>query len=339
MKAEEELADFAYELLDVVGQPFTYLESTFNVTCSIGISLGLVPEADSSMLLRQADMAMYRAKHQGKNTFRFFDKEMDTLMQRRVSLQQHLDTALQTGTGFSLRYQPQVDVATGSICGVEALIRWEMAPEQWVSPAEFIPLAEETGQIIEIGRWVIDAVCQQVSEWEAKSSCVGKTSINISVVELSRTDVAGYLLETMKMYGIKSNQISVEITETALMGRIAKVLSNLEKIKQAGITIAIDDFGTGYSSLNYLQEIEADYLKIDRSFVVGIKTRPSDEHIIIGTIALAHSLGLKVIAEGVETEEQLAFLKKHQCEYFQGYLYARPLLPDELVSLLSAANS
>lgn len=315
----------AEKIIGAVAQPFHYGDSSFSVTCSVGIAMGSYSATDASMMLRQADLAMYKAKHDGKNTYRFFDEAMDALMKRRVFLQQQLELAIHRETDLSLRFQPQVEAQTGRVYGAEALLRWEVGEGEWVSPAEFITLAEETGQILEVGIWLMERLFRQLAEWNAKGLAFGKISMNISSVQLARDTLAQRLLDLLDQFSIPCQQICVEITETTLMTDSEMVTENLMKLKKSGITLSIDDFGTGYSSMSYLKALDADHLKIDRSFIVGIGVNESDEHIVRATMALAHSLGMETVAEGVDSREQLAFLQQLSCDYIQGYLFAKPL--------------
>lgn len=339
VSSQKQLTSFASKVVKVVAKSFHYGDSIFNITCSVGVATGNTKKSDASKMLRQADMAMYRAKHAGKNTYRFFDEAMDSLIKRRVHLQQQLEVAVKSETAFSLRYQPQIDAATGSIYGAEALMRWEIAEGEWVSPVEFIALAEETGQILEIGVWLMKSLFQQMAEWNKRGISFGKISMNISAIQLARDSLAERMLEMMKDYAISAEQLCVEITETTLMTNSDKVMDNLKQLKKAGITLSIDDFGTGYSSMSYLKAIEADHLKIDRSFIIGIGGKGSDEHIVRATIALAHSLSLETVAEGVDSQEQLAFLRALNCDYIQGYLFSKPLIAEDFEQFIEGGIS
>lgn len=334
-----ELSNLAIRVIDAVATPFEYNESVFTVTCSVGIAQGLINGSDASTLLRQADMAMYRAKHEGKNTYRFFDQAMDALMKRRVYLQQQLDVAVRSQDELSLRFQPQVDALTGKVCGAESLLRWETEEGEWISPAEFIGIAEETGQILEVGNWLMESLFRQMADWNARRIPFGKIAMNVSAVQLARDTLADRLLSLMRAFDIPPEQLSIEITETTLMITSDLVELNLRQLKQAGVTLAIDDFGTGYSSLSYLKSLDADYLKIDRSFIIGIGQDSSDESIIEATIALAKSLELATVAEGVDSQPQLSFLQAHGCNLIQGYLFAKPLLADEFEAFIHKGQS
>lgn len=332
--SQKQLTNFTSKVVKVVAKPFHYGDKVFNITCSVGIATGNTNESDASKMLRQADMAMYRAKHAGKNTYRFFDEAMDALIKRRVFLQQQLEVAIKSDSAFSLRYQPQVSAITHQTLGAEALMRWEVADGEWVSPFEFITLAEETGQIVEVGIWLMKNLFQQMADWNQRGIKFGTISMNISAIQLARDTLAERMLQLMKNYAITPEQVCVEITETTLMTNSERVTDNLKQIKKAGITLSIDDFGTGYSSMSYLKEIDANYLKIDRSFIIGIGEKDSDEHIIRATIALAHSLSLETVAEGVDSEEQLTFLKALNCDYIQGYLFSKPLTVEDFEQFL-----
>lgn len=336
VESQQQLTSFVSKIVMAITKPFIYDDGVFSITCSAGVAIANSKTSDASNMLRQADMAMYRAKHAGKNTFRFFDEAMDALIKRRVYLQQQLEIALRSETALSLRYQPQINAARGHIYGAEALMRWQLDDGEWVSPDEFITLAEETGQILDIGIWLIQHLFKQMAEWNRRGVSFGKISMNISAVQLARDSLAVRLLGMMKEYAIPAEQLCVEITETTLMTNSDTVMANLKQLKKAGISLAIDDFGTGYSSMSYLKAIDADQLKIDRSFIIGIGGEGSDEHIVRATIALAHSLNLETVAEGVDSQEQLEFLQALSCDYIQGYLLSVPLTVEDFEQFIEA---
>lgn len=336
--SEEWLAVLAERLIGEVAQPVELNGSRFRLTASIGIALGRARETEAITLLRQADLAMYKAKHDGRNQYRFFDQQMDFLMQRWVALEQGLRLAIETARSLSLRYQPLFDAHTLRPLGLEVLMRWRSDAGEWVPPAEFIPVAEESGLIVELGAWQMDQVMRQLSIWQAQGLEIEHLSLNISSVQLARDDVAGRLLASMARHGIEPRRIVAEITETALMSRSQQVKLNLTALETAGIRVSIDDFGTGYSSLSYLKRLKADYLKIDRSFVVGIGQNRSDEEIIQAMLAMARSLQMKVVAEGVDQEEQLRFLQRAGCDLIQGFLLSKPLDADRTTELLQRAR-
>ncbi len=264
---------------------------------------------------------------------------MDALIRRRVYLQQQLETAVHSETAFSLRYQPQVDAATGHTHGAEALIRWEIADGEWVSPVEFIPLAEESGQILAIGNWLMKNLFEQMAEWNLRGIAFGRISMNISAIQLARDSLAERMLSMMENLAIPAEQVCVEITETTLMTDSERVIDNLQQLKKAGINISIDDFGTGYSSMSYLKAIDASQLKIDRSFIENITSDLSAAAIATSIIDLGHRMGLKVVAEGVETAEQLEYLSQNKCDYMQGFYYSKALPAQQLYELLTDSSS
>lgn len=337
--SQKQLTSFISQLVMAVATPFIHDDKVFNITCSIGIALGNKSNSDAAKMLQQAEMAMYRAKHAGKNTYRFFDSTMDEQIKRRIYLQQQLEVAIKSDTAFSLRYQPQVFTSNNQVYGAEALMRWEVTPGEWVSPFEFISLAEETGQIIEIGIWLMNNLFQQMADWNKRGVEFGTISMNISAIQLARDNLAERMLALMQDFAIPAEQVCVEITETTLMTSSDQVMENLKLLKKAGIALAIDDFGTGYSSMSYLKAIEANQLKIDRSFIIGIGNKDLDEHIIRATVALAHSLNLETVAEGVDSQEQLDFLKALNCDYIQGYFFAQPLTVADFEDFLNKGRN
>ncbi|SEG22087.1 bifunctional diguanylate cyclase/phosphodiesterase [Marinobacterium lutimaris] len=332
------LEELAARLIKVLARPVDLNGSRFQLTASVGIALGQSGETEPATLLRQADLAMYKAKHDGRNLYRFFDQQMDYLMQRRVDLEQGLRVAVENGDQLSVRYQPIFDTRTRKPLGAEVLMRWQNEAGEWVSPAEFISVAEESGMIVELGAWQMDTVIAQLAKWDRAGLDVRYLSLNISAVQLARDDIAGRLLATLARHGIGTHRIIVEITETTLMSKSPMVRTNLSALEVAGILVSIDDFGTGYSSLSYLKQLQADYLKIDRSFVIGIGKNRSDEEIIYAMLAVARSLQMKVVAEGVDDEVQLRFLQDAGCDLTQGFLLSKPLLAEEAAALFAAAS-
>lgn len=319
------LEELAARLIKVLARPVDLNGTRFQLTASVGISMGSAGVTEPATLLRQADLAMYKAKHDGRNIYRFFDQQMDYLMQRRVDLEQGLRGAVETGDALAVRYQPIFDAETLKPLGAEVLMRWRNSDGNWISPAEFIPVAEESGMIVEMGAWQMETVISQLAQWDRAGLDVRYLSLNISAVQLARDDIAGRLLSTLARHGIGTHRIVAEITETTLMSKSQLVQTNLSALEVAGILVSIDDFGTGYSSLSYLKQLEADYLKIDRSFVIGIGKNHSDEEIINAMLAVARSLQMKVVAEGVDDERQLRFLQAAGCDLIQGFLLSKPL--------------
>lgn len=261
---------------------------------------------------------------------------MDNQAQHRVSLEQGLRKEVERGfAGLEMRYQPIYDARTLNPVGAEVLMRWRGTDGEWVSPAEFIPVAEDSGMIVEIGAWQLGQVMEQLACWNATARDDFYLSLNISAVQLARDKVGHRLLEVLEKHSLRRERVVVEITETTLMGVTPQVEENLAILEASGVRLSIDDFGTGYSSLGYLRELDASYLKIDRSFIIGIGNRDSDEEIVLAMLALAKSLGMKVVAEGVDSDEQLQFLRQNGCDLIQGFLLAKPMTADELSDLIS----
>lgn len=321
-------------LLAQMSEPYRIDGRSYNLTVSIGVTIGSDRQRDAAALLRQADLAMFRAKQDGRNTFCFFEPDMDQLFHRHVQLDQGLRSALASDTQLSLRYQPILEAASLQPVAVEVLTRWRNDQGEWVSPAEFIPVAEDSGLIIELGRWQIEQLFQQLVEWRGTELDALRVSINVSAVQLARDNIADHLLERMAWYGIPARRMLVEITETALMASKDRVQHNLNMLHKAGVQLSIDDFGTGYSSLAYISDFNAGALKIDRSFVIGIGNSRSDEEIIETMLGLAHNLGIAVVAEGVDDPRQLAFLQNAGCQMVQGFLFAKPMTATDLVTFM-----
>lgn len=320
----------ARKILDAMKLPFNIGEHKLYVTASIGISV-YPKDGDKPMeLLKNSDTAMYRAKEDGRNNLRFFRSSMQEFSVRRIQMEEDLRHALKRQE-FKVYYQPQVDLVDGRISGVEALLRWERPGVGLIPPGQFISMAEETGLILPMGEWVLRVACKQCKTWHDKGWRGLRVAVNLSARQFQQTDfvdvVAGILSET----GLDPECLELELTESIAMQNAAETVVVLHGLKRIGVQISIDDFGTGYSSLGYLKRFPIDRLKVDQSFVAGIVEDPNDAAIIIAVITLAHNLGLKVIAEGVETGEQLDFLKMHFCNEVQGYLLGRPMPAEELV--------
>jgi len=308
------------------------------VTPSIGITLYPFDDATSDELLRNADSAMFDAKEQGGNCFRFYTAEMNARAERRLTLETGLRHALERGE-FLLHYQPQVDIASGAILGAEALIRWQHPDWGLVSPAEFIPLAEETGLILPIGEWVLNEACSQARRWHDAGHVDLRIAVNLSGRQLSQKNLVDIVAATLARCAVAHGMLELEITESLLMQDLEQIAGTLEALVALGVSVSMDDFGTGYSSLSYLKRLPIDVLKIDQSFVRDISSDPDDAAIVQAIIAMAHSLGIKVMAEGVETAEQLAFLRQHRCDGMQGYYFSRPLPPEQFIMLLQRQHS
>jgi EAL domain-containing protein (putative c-di-GMP-specific phosphodiesterase class I) len=275
-------------------------------------------------LLKRADLAMYQAKEAGRNTLRFFEPDMQATITNRAALESDLRKAVQDSE-FILHYQPQVDQA-GNVTGVEALVRWQHQERGLVSPTMFIPLAESTGLILQIGRWVLLTACSQLRTWSDQSKMKELSiAVNVSARQFYQPDFVDQVLSILEQTGASPSRLKLELTESLLVSNIEDVIAKMNQLKSIGVGFSLDDFGTGYSSLSYLKRLPLDQLKIDQSFVRDILTDPNDAAIANMVIALARTLGLDVIAEGVETVPQFEFLTAQGCHAYQGYLFSKPI--------------
>jgi EAL domain-containing protein (putative c-di-GMP-specific phosphodiesterase class I) len=278
---------------------------------------------------------MYHAKESGRNNYQFFTQDMNIRATERLSMERSLRRALERGE-LRLHYQPQYEVASGRIVGIEALIRWEHPEQGLVSAARFMPFAEESGLILPIGEWVLDEACRQNRAWQDAGLKAVRVAVNISALQFRQAGFADTVRAALARSGLPAVYLELEVTESVIMHDAERVTAALEELKQMGLELAIDDFGTGYSSLSYLKRFPIDKLKIDQSFVRDITTDRDDAAITSAIIALTRNLGLKTIAEGVETREQLEFLRTHGCNEVQGYLLSRPVEADACAALLAA---
>jgi diguanylate cyclase (GGDEF)-like protein/PAS domain S-box-containing protein len=329
---QDTVATVLERLLPTIAAPLRYGQSDLEVTCSIGVSLYPDDGSDPATLLKHADSAMYRAKEQGRNNFQFFTEELNRAIKERFDLESQLRRALERGQ-FELHYQPRVQLTTRRIIGAEALIRWHVPGRGMVSPATFIPVAEEIGLIGQISEWVLEAACTQNKRWlDAGLTC--SVSVNISPQQFRGDLLVPLIARVLHETRLDPGSLEIEITESTVMHAGERMVEMLHAIKKLGVHIAVDDFGTGYSSLSYLKRFPVDRLKIDRSFVQHIADA-DDAVIVRAIIALGHNLGLKVLAEGVETEEQLAFLRANDCDELQGYYVSKPVSAWQMTKLLS----
>ncbi|MCK5122058.1 MAG: EAL domain-containing protein, partial [Methylococcales bacterium] len=280
------------------------------------------------MLLQRADAAMYQAKDAGKNTYRFYQQSMQDAADVRLRVERNLRVAI-LKKELSLHYQPQLS-DTSSIIGVEALIRWRSTQLGDVSPIDFIPIAEESGLILPIGKWIVEKVCEQINIWDKQKIHIHHVAVNISAKQFSHADFVSMLVHTLNEHSVSPNRVMLEITESVFLSNLEDVIEKMNALKQNGFKFSIDDFGTGYSSLTYLKRLPFDQLKIDQSFVRGQANNSTDAAIVKAIIAMAKSMDLKLIAEGVETEQQLASLSSFGCHYYQGYYFSKPLSPEQL---------
>jgi diguanylate cyclase (GGDEF)-like protein len=321
-----------------VSQPMMIDGKELYVTCSAGISLHPQDGADVDTLLKNADAAMYRAKDGGRNNFQFFTSEMNERINERLSLENALRRALERKE-FLLHYQQKIDLRTGAIAGAEALVRWSHPELGVLRPERFIPLAEETGLIVQIGEWVIREACRQTRAWLDQGLKPGLVSVNLSARQFRQDGLVRAVSRILEETGIDSRHLEIELTESMVMHNVNTAIATLHGLKSLGIALSVDDFGTGYSSLAYLKDLPIDTLKIDRSFVRDIGYgEGADEGVIAqAIISLGHALHLKVIAEGVETERQLGFLRRHGCDEVQGFFYGEPVAPESYARLLENA--
>jgi len=323
----------AQKVIEVLAKPFDIDGHEMFVTASVGITLYPIDSQAPEALLKNADSAMYRAKQLGRNNFQFYTTEMNARSGENLHLENSLRHALQREE-FLLHYQPKADVRTGCIIGVEALMRWQHPEFGMVSPGKFIPLLEETGLIVQTGEWVIRTACEQIQEWQRDGVQVVPISVNVSGRQFQHKDLVQSIVDIINKTGVDPGMIEIELTESSLMINPHEASLVLHSLKEFGVQISVDDFGTGYSSLAYLKRFRIDTLKIDRSFVQDVTHDHDDAAIVRAVITLAHSLKLNVVAEGVETEEQLEFLVTNGCDQIQGYLLSVPLPASACTQLL-----
>jgi diguanylate cyclase (GGDEF)-like protein/PAS domain S-box-containing protein len=324
-------------LIPWIREPHDVDGSAIHVTCSVGIAMYPDDGQDIDELLQHADVAMYVAKESGGNVSQFFSAEMTDRVRSRMTLEAHLREALDRDR-LNLVYQPYVDAKTGTLVGVEGLLRWHSPELGDIPPSQFIPIAEETRLIIPIGAWVIDRACQQMAQWAQEGLGEVQVSINLSAVQLSDESLIDALRASIDRHGISPSKLELEITESTLMQSVESYLPKLAAIRALGVKLSIDDFGTGYSSLNYLNRFPLDRLKIDRSFVHDMLDDPTDLAITRAIIGLGHTLGLRVVAEGVETQQEVNILRDAGCDELQGYFFARPLSPAQLAAWVDAQS-
>ena len=330
-----EASTVAQKLLQALNAPFLIDGHDLRVGGSIGISVYPQDGGDAETLLRLADIAMYRAKQVGDadgDHVAFYSQDMNQGMQERMRIESGLRHALGNGQ-LLLHYQPKFSIASGKIIGAEALVRWHHPERGMIPPAEFIPLAEATGLVVQVGEWVLEAACAQAQVWKERGLPPTRLAVNVSAREFTSA-LPGRVMETLSRYGLEPSWLELEITESTLMHNIDRVIGIMDRITALGVTLSLDDFGTGYSSLSYLKRFPIDTLKIDRSFTMGIPGDANDCAIASTIISIAQQLNHKVIAEGVETVEQLAFLKSSGCDEVQGYLFSQPLPAEQFEQAL-----
>ena len=337
ISSHTDAAKVAQRVLDAFAEPFPLSGHDLFVSASIGISVYPADGADAETLIKHADAAMYRAKEHGRNTYQFFTRALSDAALQRMTLERRLRRAL-SRDGFEIHYQPRVDVALRAVLGAEALLRWRQPGGALVYPAQFIPVAEETGLIVPITRWVLRTACLQNRAWQSEGFPTITVEVNVSAHQLHRSDLIEMIKTTLDDTGMDARYLGLEITESALMRNPEVAIRALRKLKEMGVSLLIDDFGTGHSSLSHLKRLPVDAVKIDRSFVSNITANPDDAAIASAIVAMAHSLKLRVIAEGVERTEQLDFLRDIECDEIQGCLISPPVPAAEFGLRLRASS-
>jgi len=336
LKESKDAALVAKKIITAIETAFIINEHTVYIGCSIGISSYPDDGEEFDAMLRYADMAMHEVKAKGKNNYTFFSSQLIACANQKMQLEEDLHSALGSNEIF-LHYQPVVDLQTQAICGVEALLRWQHPIHGMISPEKAIMIAEESDFIFELGEWVLDQACYQFSLWQKQGFDIAHIAINMSTRQFSGKIDSFNLLESLvRKYSIPSTSVQLEITESLMLEDSRYVMKTLEALRKLGMQLSVDDFGTGYSSLSYLRRFPVDILKIDQSFIRDLYVIAGSDTLVKAIIAMGHSLGLKLIAEGAETQVQLDFLKQHQCDMVQGYYFSRPVPAEDIQNLLIA---
>lgn len=320
----EEAAPVVQRVLHTLAQPFELEDGEMFISATAGVSMFNADGSDAHTLIKNAELAMHRAREKGRNFYEFFAPEMNQRGLERMRLERGLRRALERGE-FLLHYQPKVSATTGKIRGAEALLRWQHPERGLVFPTEFVPILEETGLIEPVGLWVLESACEQIRRWERAGVQVECIGINLSARQFQQASFDTHMRRVIESSGIAPGKIELEITESVLMHDPTQAIQILGRLKQLGVSLSVDDFGTGYSGLSYLKQLPLDCLKIARNFISNVTHDPDDAAIALAIINLAHNLGLRVVAEGVETEAQARFLASHSCDYLQGFFFSRPL--------------
>jgi diguanylate cyclase (GGDEF)-like protein/PAS domain S-box-containing protein len=333
VEQSEDAALSATRMLRAVAEPHSIDKHDLHVTTSIGLSVYPDDALDAETLIKNADIAMYQAKENGRQSYQFFKPAMNVRAVERQSIEESLRRAVERNE-FALHYQPKVNLRTGEISGAEALIRWTHPVRGNVPPLQFIPVAEDCGVILQIGNWVLREACKQARSWAEAGLPLGTMAVNISALEFRNERFLDGVFAALKDTGLDPQLLELELTESVLMRHAESAASVLKKLRAAGVQVAVDDFGTGYSSLSYLRKFPIDALKIDQSFTSQITTAHNETTIVTAIISMGRSLNLRVVAEGVETQKELAFLQAHQCEEAQGYYFSRPVPAHQFAKLL-----
>ena len=331
--SSKQIEQVLQRLLDRLSSPYMLENHQTFISASIGVAMYPKDGDSVEVLLRKADNAMYKAKEKGRNTFQFFNHQMEIDANNRRLMEGALHQAV-IKQEFEVHYQPIVDLISGEVKAVEALIRWPQKNQQYIPPNDFIPLAEELGIVVEIGAWVLEIACQEAVKWQKITQKDIQVNVNLSYRQFQNNDMPATVYQILQRSGLAPQLLTLEITEGLLIVEDKLIMQQLQKIKDLGVTLAIDDFGTGYSSLSYLKKFPIDTLKIDRSFIKDISIDKNDEELVKGIISLANALDLKVVAEGVETKQQADFLSNNQCQLMQGYLFSKPLTDIHFINFL-----
>jgi EAL domain-containing protein (putative c-di-GMP-specific phosphodiesterase class I) len=316
-----------------VAEPHSIDQHDLHVTTSMGVSIYPDDGLDAETLIKNADTAMYQAKENGRQSYQFFKQAMNVRAVERQSIEQSLRTALERQE-FALHYQPKINLRTGEITGAEALLRWTHPVRGQVPPVQFSGVAEACGLILPIGNWVLREACKQARAWVDAGLSMGTMAVNISALEFRDENFLEGVLAILDDTGLNPRFLELELTESVLMTRPESTESILKALRARGVRVAVDDFGTGYSSLSYLRRFPIDALKIDQSFIRQITSAPTETTIVTAVIGMGRSLNLRIVAEGVETEEEVAFLQAHQCDEAQGYYFSRPVVAEQFAKLL-----
>ncbi|HBT82501.1 MAG: hypothetical protein A2091_05125 [Desulfuromonadales bacterium GWD2_61_12] len=333
----DDIAQVTRKVTEALAMPLLVAERSLQITASIGISIFPQDSDDGETLIRNADIAMYQAKQAGGGTFRFFAREMNQRMQETMEMEADLRRALVRGE-LELHYQPKVDLVSGAVTGCEALLRWKHPERGMIAPQLFIPLAEETGLIVPIGQWVLRTACLEARSWQDRGLPPLVVAVNLSARQFRQPDLLATVMQTLLETELSPHVLELELTESMIVDNPEAAATTMHKLRILGVRLALDDFGTGYSSLNYLRRFPVDALKIDQSFIADVATDRGGAAVVNSVIAIAHSLGLEAVAEGVETVEQLYFLRGCHCNTLQGYLYSKPLPAGEFVALATSGR-